>query len=591
DGGRIAGGPAGALLGRQVPRPRRVGGSRPTGAHHTSLVRADAGGRPARPVLSLVGDRLHAVREAPRPAQEHAGRVRHGQAVDVEVRLPWRPELDRDHLRTDGAPDQAAVDLARRHSQLLRPRLSDQAGRAAGPLHDRLVRGLRAGDAPGAVRRVLRNGALDHARAGGGAGSVRLRALAGGRQHQPIHRRPRGTTARATGPDRRRSAGELARYRAGLRRGIPPGAATESGARRNRSRCAAGMPALPHAGRHATHRPDLGGPVSKPRPAHERRDGGGRRGLPDGVDDGSAGQDPRGVRAGHAQLPRPAVAGRDWRDDRAHQVAARRPRAHDTTGGGFAERGDSARRRHWARESTVPCAATALGAGPATNGAGARAGAATARSPAEPAAGGADSGRSSHGPPLRRPVQCRHRPRRRRRHPAPELDISGGQAMTAPAKAVEEPLHEPSYLQADSGIWSWLNTRDHKRIGVMFLVTVTGMFLLGGIFALALRTELLTPNRTIMDAMTYDRMFTLHGVTMVWLFLVPSIPTSFGNFLLPLQIGAKDLAFPKLNLMSFYTFVLGAVVTFAGMLAGGTDTGWTFYAPYADTTPTDLVPV
>ncbi len=165
--------------------------------------------------------------------------------------------------------------------------------------------------------------------------------------------------------------------------------------------------------------------------------------------------------------------------------------------------------------------------------------------------------------------------------------------MTAPAEAVAvaEPVEEPSYLQADSGIWSWLNTRDHKRIGVMFLVTVTGMFLLGGVFALAMRTELLTPNRTIMDAMTYDRMFTLHGVTMVWLFLVPSIPTSFGNFLLPLQVGAKDLAFPKLNLMSFYTFVLGAVVTFGGMIAGGTDTGWTFYAPYADTTPTDLVPV
>ncbi|MES1207131.1 MAG: cbb3-type cytochrome c oxidase subunit I, partial [Pseudomonadota bacterium] len=163
--------------------------------------------------------------------------------------------------------------------------------------------------------------------------------------------------------------------------------------------------------------------------------------------------------------------------------------------------------------------------------------------------------------------------------------------MTAPAEAVAEPVEEPSYLQAESGIWSWLNTRDHKRIGVMFLVTVTGMFLLGGLFALALRTELLTPNRTIMDAMTYDRLFTLHGVTMVWLFLVPSIPTSFGNFLLPLQIGAKDLAFPKLNLMSFYTFVLGAVVTFGGMIAGGTDTGWTFYAPYADTTPTDLVPV
>ncbi|HVZ77860.1 MAG TPA: cbb3-type cytochrome c oxidase subunit I [Gemmatimonadaceae bacterium] len=163
--------------------------------------------------------------------------------------------------------------------------------------------------------------------------------------------------------------------------------------------------------------------------------------------------------------------------------------------------------------------------------------------------------------------------------------------MTAPAEAVPAPLEAPSYLQVESGLWSWLNTRDHKRIGVMFLATVTGMFLIGGCFALALRTELLTPNRTIMDATTYDRMFTLHGVTMVWLFLVPSIPTSFGNFLLPIQLGARDLAFPKLNLMSFYTFVLGAAITFGGMIAGGTDTGWTFYAPYADATPTDVVPV
>jgi cytochrome c oxidase subunit 1 len=163
--------------------------------------------------------------------------------------------------------------------------------------------------------------------------------------------------------------------------------------------------------------------------------------------------------------------------------------------------------------------------------------------------------------------------------------------MTAPAEILAEPVNEPSYLAVESGIWSWLNTRDHKRIGVMFLVTVLFMFLLGGTFALALRTELLTPNRTIMDPMTYDRMFTLHGVTMIWLFLVPSIPTTFGNFILPLQLGARDLAFPKLNLMSFYTFALGALVTFGGMIAGGTDTGWTFYAPYADMTPTDVVPV
>jgi cytochrome c oxidase subunit I len=155
----------------------------------------------------------------------------------------------------------------------------------------------------------------------------------------------------------------------------------------------------------------------------------------------------------------------------------------------------------------------------------------------------------------------------------------------------DAPAPEPSYLAVESGIWSWLNTRDHKRIALMFYVTVLGTFLLGGVFALALRTELLTPRRTIMDAMTYNRMFTLHGVTMVWLFLIPSIPTVFGNFVLPIQLGAKDLAFPKMNLVSFYMFLLGLATTVGGMLAGGTDTGWTFYPPYSDITPTRLVPV
>lgn len=148
-----------------------------------------------------------------------------------------------------------------------------------------------------------------------------------------------------------------------------------------------------------------------------------------------------------------------------------------------------------------------------------------------------------------------------------------------------------SYLNESSGIWSWLNTRDHKRIGLMFYAAILFFLLLGGVFALILRFELLTPGYTAMDAITYNRMFTLHGVTMVWLFLVPSVPASFGNFILPLQLGAKDLAFPKLNLMSFYTFVLGALVTIGGMVAGGADTGWTFYTPYADMTPTRVVPV
>jgi cytochrome c oxidase subunit 1 len=150
---------------------------------------------------------------------------------------------------------------------------------------------------------------------------------------------------------------------------------------------------------------------------------------------------------------------------------------------------------------------------------------------------------------------------------------------------------EPDYLRAPRGVASWLNTRDHKRIAILFYVAVLCTFLLGGVFALALRTELLTPERTIMDAMTYNRMFTLHGVTMVWLFLIPSIPNVFGNFILPIQIGARDLAFPKLNLYSFYVFVIGAAIMLAGMFAGGTDTGWTFYTPYSDSSPTRLVPV
>jgi cytochrome c oxidase subunit 1 len=164
---------------------------------------------------------------------------------------------------------------------------------------------------------------------------------------------------------------------------------------------------------------------------------------------------------------------------------------------------------------------------------------------------------------------------------------------TAPAgaeAAASEPA-APSFLASESGLWSWLNTRDHKRIALMFYGVVLFTFALGGTFALALRTELLTPRRTIMDAMTYNRMFTLHGVTMVWLFLIPSIPTVFGNFVLPLQLGAKDLAFPKMNLMSFYTFLFGLAITMGGMLAGGTDTGWTFYPPYSELSPTRVIPV
>ena len=117
-----------------------------------------------------------------------------------------------------------------------------------------------------------------------------------------------------------------------------------------------------------------------------------------------------------------------------------------------------------------------------------------------------------------------------------------------------------NYLNADRGVWSWLTTIDHKRIGIMYLVSVLIAFLLGGIFAMALRLELLTPGPTIMGANTYNRMFTLHGVVMIFLFMIPAIPGVFGNFLLPLMLGAKDVAFPKLNLLSLYLYWTGATL-------------------------------
>ncbi len=160
--------------------------------------------------------------------------------------------------------------------------------------------------------------------------------------------------------------------------------------------------------------------------------------------------------------------------------------------------------------------------------------------------------------------------------------------MAVPSIALNTRRH---YLNVNYGVKSWLLTTDHKRIGLMFYVIIVVMLLLGGIFALAVRTELLTPGRTVMDADKYNRMFTLHGVVMVWLFMIPSIPSAFGNFVLPLMVGAKDLAFPRLNLASFYMYVLGVMVTLGAAIAGGADTGWTFYPPYSTNSPTAVLPV
>ncbi len=141
-----------------------------------------------------------------------------------------------------------------------------------------------------------------------------------------------------------------------------------------------------------------------------------------------------------------------------------------------------------------------------------------------------------------------------------------------------------SYLREKRGLKSWLLTLDHKRIGVMYLWSVLIAFALGGFFAMVVRLELLTPQKTLIDADTYNQAFTLHGAIMIFLFIIPAIPASLGNFVLPLLIGAKDVAFPRLNLASYYVWVTGAVLALVSMVTGGVDTGWTFYTPYSSTT-------
>jgi cytochrome c oxidase subunit 1 len=164
--------------------------------------------------------------------------------------------------------------------------------------------------------------------------------------------------------------------------------------------------------------------------------------------------------------------------------------------------------------------------------------------------------------------------------------------MTSAVAAPPRVEVEPSYLVEPRGVRSWLLTQDHKRIGLMFLVTTTLMFFLGGIFALVLRTHLLTPEGVLLSDAQYGRMFTLHGVIMVFGFLIPALPGAFGNFVLPLMLGAKDVAFPRLNLASYYVYLLGVVLMITGMVLGGADTGWTFYVPYSSTsTPMSVAPI
>lgn len=147
-----------------------------------------------------------------------------------------------------------------------------------------------------------------------------------------------------------------------------------------------------------------------------------------------------------------------------------------------------------------------------------------------------------------------------------------------------------NYLTHSRGVLSWMFTLDHKRIGVMYLIGVLTAFLIGGLFALAVRTELLTSGKTIMEAATYNRAFTMHGAIMVFVFIIPGIPAALGNFVLPLMIGAKDVAFPRMNLLSFYIWVTGTLVLLMSITKGGLDTGWTFYTPYSTTTTNAVIP-
>ena len=147
----------------------------------------------------------------------------------------------------------------------------------------------------------------------------------------------------------------------------------------------------------------------------------------------------------------------------------------------------------------------------------------------------------------------------------------------------EHKLPKVHYLNAEYGLKSWLLTTDHKRIALLYLASVTFFFLVGGLMAVLIRMELITPAGDMVQSETYNKLFTMHGVVMVFLFLIPTIPAVFGNFLIPIMIGARDLAFPRINLLSWYVFVVGGVFILAAMVAGGVDTGWTFYTPYSST--------
>src|SRR6201994_3751188 len=151
--------------------------------------------------------------------------------------------------------------------------------------------------------------------------------------------------------------------------------------------------------------------------------------------------------------------------------------------------------------------------------------------------------------------------------------------MSTAITTVKPVMPTKHYLNDNYGIRSWLLTKDHKRIAILYLISLTVFFFIGGIFAALIRLELLTPQGDLFQSDTYNKLFTMHGVNMVFFFLVPSVPATLGNFVLPLMVGAKDLAFPKINLLSWYLYIAGACFLVFALLNGGVDTGWTFTTP------------
>src|SRR4030065_255679 len=141
--------------------------------------------------------------------------------------------------------------------------------------------------------------------------------------------------------------------------------------------------------------------------------------------------------------------------------------------------------------------------------------------------------------------------------------------------------NQASFLNYPRGIKSWLFTLDHKRIGLMYFIALMFFFFVGGVLAMLIRLGVFCSGKTIMEAHTYNQMFTLHGAIMIFLFIIPVIPAALGNFVLPLMLGAKDVAFPRLNLLSFYIYIFGALFALYSIITGAVDTGWTFYTPYS----------